>query len=350
MVRGQLDAVRDLLRSAVGTVFPAAQLLVCDGGSTQLDEAVGDCTTETRFDVASLTKALVTTTLVMRLGDAGRLPLDHELRPGVTVRHALAHAGGLPASQPLHELAAAGEPEDLRRAVIEAARTEPLETPPGTRSVYSDLGFILLGDAVEQAAGTRLDLQWAEVAEELGIAASFDPDPAGCAPTRPSPGPEAGPAEELSLAGTVHDDNALAMEGVAGHAGLFATAREVGVVARALISAWCDCTQSWCDRIKKPIAAPATVRAFWTGSGVPGSTWCLGWDRPSPGGSQAGALWPRDGVGHLGFTGCSLWIDPPRGRFVVLLSNRVLLGDGNEAIKTFRPALHDAVVQALARG
>jgi CubicO group peptidase (beta-lactamase class C family) len=129
------------------------------------------------------------------------------------------------------------------------------------------------------------------------------------------------------------------MGGVAGHAGLFATAREVSRIAAALVGAWRGAAD--------PIVATGTVRRFWSPSGTPGSTWCLGWDRPSPGASQAGARWPRDGVGHLGFTGSSLWIDPPRARWVVLLSNRVLFGRDHEAIRAFRPALHDAIVAAL---
>jgi CubicO group peptidase (beta-lactamase class C family) len=89
------------------------------------------------------------------------------------------------------------------------------------------------------------------------------------------------------------------------------------------------------------------VRQFWTPSAVPGSTWCLGWDRPAAIDSSAGTRWPRDGVGHLGFTGCSIWIDPPRARWVVLLSNRVNPTRANERIKQFRPLVHDAIVAAL---
>ncbi len=329
-----MDAVRALLRGGVGAVFPSAQLVVCDRGRTVLDEAVGGCGPDTLFDVASLTKALVTTTLTMRLVDAGRMRLADEVRPGVTVRLLLAHASGLPAWRPLHEIAA--EEADLRRGVVDAARREPLEAAPGARSVYSDLGFILLGDAVERAGGARLDEQWAPIAAGLVVGATFDPDPARCAPARAGEG-------ELSLAGTVHDDNALAMEGVAGHAGLFATARDVSAIAAALVAAWAG-------EAAQPIARTETVRAFWSPCGIPGSTWCFGWDRPSPGASQAGARWPRDGVGHLGFTGCSLWIDPPRARWVALLTNRVYGDAPQDAIKAFRPSLHDAIVGALDGG
>jgi CubicO group peptidase (beta-lactamase class C family) len=330
-------AVRDQLAQAVGRVFPAAQLVVVDAGATVLDEAVGACDPGTIFDVASLTKALVTTTLTMRLLDEGRLKLTDEIRPGMTVRAALAHATGLPAWRPLHERLGE-ESVDPRREMVALARAEPPETAPGVRSVYSDLGFILLGDVVEQAGGARLDEQWAPIAKSLGVAASFEPDPERCAPTRDGGGDR---EWESLLRGTVNDDNALAMEGVAGHAGLFSTGREVAKIGLALVAAWAG---------EDGIVKRETLRDFWSPSGIPRSTWCLGWDSPSLEKSQAGTLWPRDGVGHLGFTGCSLWIDPPRSRLVVLLSNRVY-GDGDrEAIKTFRPALHDAIVRALGAG
>jgi CubicO group peptidase (beta-lactamase class C family) len=332
------DRVLALLHDAVGPVFPAARLIICAAATPLLDESAGDCAADTLFDVASLTKPLVTTTLAMRLVDDGRLSLDHPLRPGVTVRHALCHATGLPAWRPLHE-EIREDAADPRAAIVERIRSFPLEAEPGARSVYSDLGFILLGDALERAGGDRLDALFAPIAAAFAPGATFDPDPARCAPTRPTPPDQ----PELDLRGTVNDDNALALESVAGHAGLFATAGDVSALAAALIAAWSD-------RATSPIARPQTVRAFWTPSGVPGSTWCLGWDRPSPVASQAGARWPRDGVGHLGFTGCSLWIDPPRARWVVLLSNRVYTPAAGDAIKTFRPALHDAIVAALDRG
>jgi CubicO group peptidase (beta-lactamase class C family) len=323
-----IQPVLDLLSSAAGPVFPSAQLLVVDGGATVIDAAVGDCDRDTIFDLASLTKALVTTTLVMRHLDAGRLSLDDELRPGVTVRLALCHASGLPPWRPLLLLGGAPDP---KRTIIEAARTEPLDAPPGTRSAYSDLGFILLGDAVERAGNAPLDEQWASLRL---CDATYHPDPSRCAPT------------EGNLRGIVHDENCRAMGGVAGHAGLFGTARAVGEVANALLAAWRASDGSTNE--SQFIVAPKTLRTFWTPAETPtGSTWCLGWDRPSPGASQAGARWPRTGVGHLGFTGCSLWIDPPRDRYAVLVSNRVFPTRENEAIKRFRPALHDAIVESL---
>jgi CubicO group peptidase (beta-lactamase class C family) len=181
---------------------------------------------------------------------------------------------------------------------------------------------------VERAGGARLDALFAdEVAGPLGLGIGFLPGaPQGVAPT------------EGELVGVVHDENARAMGGVAGHAGLFGTAAGVSALARAHVEAWHG---------RPGRLAPETVRRLWTPSGVPGSTWCFGWDRPSAVGSSAGARWPKAGVGHLGFTGCSLWIDPPRGRWVALVTNRLHPSRANDRIKAFRPLLHDAIIETL---
>lgn len=361
----RLDAVVQELAAAVGVVFPAAQLIVVDGGHTALDVAVGDCDEETWFDVASLTKPLVTANLALRLCAAGRLDLDAELRaPGITVRHALCHATGLPAWLPLASLlppAAAGgglAPPAIRALVRERLLTLPVEAPPGSRSLYSDLGFLLLGEALAETARAPLDVQWQALAEDWGVLATYHP-------LREAPRPAARIAPTLAdpaLRGVVHDENARLL-GSAAHAGLFATARDVSRLTAVLVSAWHGDPPEMIlgGGVRGPIPQ-GLMRLFWSPCGVyvPGSTWCLGWDRPAPlpGPSQAGTRWPREGVGHLGFTGCSLWIDPPRRRWVVLLSNRVYPSVSNaedrrkaresgEAIRRFRPALHDAIVAAL---
>jgi CubicO group peptidase (beta-lactamase class C family) len=320
----------ELLERAAGDVFPSAQLVVIDALQKKHERSVGAVSDATEFDIASLTKALATTTLAMMAVDAGRLSLDEEARPGVSVRHLLAHASGLPAWKLIAP--APGFAND-RSGIVEAVRREPLERAPGAESRYSDLGFILLGDVLERAWGQRLDEAFAErVARPLGVQTAYGPrPPERCAPT------------EGELRGVVHDENARAMGGVAGHAGLFSTAADVAAIATALLGRRAGKTETGSSFA----VSPSTIGEFWRPSGVPASTWCLGWDRPAPQGSSAGARWPRDGVGHLGFTGCSLWLDPPRGRAVVLLSNRVYPTRANERIKAFRPALHDAVVAAL---
>ena len=303
-----LRAVEKLLSDAVGPVFPAAQLVVVDGGRTVLELAVGAATSDTLFDIASLTKPLGTTLLAMMHS----LRLEDEVRAGIRVRDLLSHSSGLPAWKLLG-------PDP-----VGAARVEPLEYPTGEKSLYSDLGFLLLGDQLERVTGRSLAELFVDgIAAQLSVGTTFRPDVARCAPCE-------------GLRGVPHDENARALferGRAAGHAGLFSTAREVSRIVEAHFD----------DRL----VPRATVERFWQPCGVPGSTWCLGWDRPSLGASQAGARWPRQGVGHLGFTGCSIWIDPPRRRWVVLLSNRVEPSRDNQRIKQLRPALHDAIVAAL---
>jgi CubicO group peptidase (beta-lactamase class C family) len=297
--------VDKLLATAVSTVFPSAQCVVVDGGRTVLDLAVGAADARTLFDIASLTKPLSTALLTMLPASAVRL--DEEVRPGITVRDLLSHSSGLPAWKLLGP------------RPVEAARREPLAYPTGTKSVYSDLGFILLGDHLQRRTTLAQATLFADrIAAPLGVETTYTPDASRCAPCE-------------GLRGIVHDENARA--GATGHAGLFSTARDVSRIVAAHFE----------DRL----VPRAIVDRFWQPAGVPGSTWCLGWDRPSATGSSAGAHWPRDGVGHLGFTGCSIWIDPSRRRWVVLLSNRVEPTRDNERIKEFRPRLHDAVVAAL---
>ena len=312
------------LRDATGRAFPAAQLIAVDHFSLVFERATGACEPETLFDIASLTKPLSTATLAMMALEEGALALDDRPRPDVTVAELMTHSSGLPAWKLLGS---------SRAEVLRAVAAEPLVAAPGTIARYSDLGFILLGATVENALGEPLDAAFARrIAQPLGIGTGFGPrEAARCAPT------------EGELAGIVHDENARAMGGVAGHAGLFSTARDVSRIVHALVAAWHGVRSTSTPRL----LPTARVRQMWTPSGVAGSTFCLGWDRPSATGSSAGEKWPRDGVGHLGFTGCSIWIDPPRARWVVLLTNRVHPTRANEAIKQFRPAIHDAIVAAL---
>ena len=318
------ERVVALMADAVGSVFPAAQLVVVDGGKIVHEQAVGEATLQTPFDLASLTKPLSTTALALRMLASGKLSLDDRPRPEATINQLLSHSGGLPGWRALADPAKPGEASRVQ--AIEAARTEPLEYTPGEKSIYSDLGFILLGDAIERAAGERLDVLFRkEIAERHGVDVRFGPVQ------------DAAPTED-GLRGAVHDENCRAMGGVAGHAGLFGDARAVS----ALVGGWVD---AWHG--EGPCVGSDWVQRAWTRAGVPGSTWGLGWDHPDILHSSAGLRWPRDGVGHLAFTGCSIWIDPPRRRWVILLSNRVHPSRANESIKALRPRLHDAVVEAL---
>jgi CubicO group peptidase (beta-lactamase class C family) len=296
-------------------------------------------TPDTIYDLASLTKALVTSLVTMRAVADDRLQLSDPLLPaepqGPTIRQTLAHAGGFVAHRPFHERVA-GEPVTRRRQrIVQLAAAEPRAYPPGTRSVYSDLGFILLGDRLEEVLGQRLDVLARELFAPLQLATLRFGAEIGERPIAPT---QRSATRNRLIVGEVDDLNAWAMEGVAGHAGLFGDAADVAALAHALCATWRD-------------AAPALVpgqllREFWSSAHVPGSTWRLGWDGPAPTGSLAGARISRQAVGHLGFTGCSLWIDPARETFVGVLCNRVhpTVRD-DPRWKALRPALNDAALE-----
>lgn len=286
-----MDPIDPVLNDAEGRVAPAVSAGVWRDGRRVYARDPGRV-----YDLASLTKVLCTAELAVRaFPDLDR---GHPLLPaGVTLRHLLQHASGWPAWRPFH--AEATDRADLVRRVL----ATPPEAPPGARHVYSDLGFIALGAVLEAEAGARLDRLWA------GPLRWGDPraEATGAPP------------------GVVHDDNARRMDGVAPHAGLFGTVDEVA----AVVHGWLDGS-----RVSHPLAR----RAF--SERGPGSH-ALGWDTPSPGGrSTAGAEPPADAVGHLGFTGTSVWLSPERGVVAVLLTNRVALTTDREPINTLRRAFH----------
>jgi CubicO group peptidase (beta-lactamase class C family) len=351
-VAAGFDLLRTTCRAAVtGGATPGLVAVVGMGGRNLLHEAFGSrqidplplpATEDTVYDLASLTKALVTSLLAMQAVGGGRLRLEDPLpgragEAGATVRLALAHASGLPAHRKFYE-----RTRGSAGAVVKLAADEPVEYPPGSRSVYSDLDFILLGDLLARIEGAPLDVLAAErLFRPLGIEALGylgGPTPSvtafGDHPVAPT---ERCPWRGRLLVGEVDDGNAHIMGGVAGHAGLFGTAGAIATLAHALCAAWRDAASPLVDR--------AVLRAFWMPAAVPQSTWRLGWDGPAPHQSVAGALISRTAVGHLGFTGCSLWIDPERETFVLILSNRIhpTVQDGR-AFRALRPTLNDAAL------
>jgi CubicO group peptidase (beta-lactamase class C family) len=293
----ELDA---LLSEAEGHAAPSVSALVVDGGAVRYSRAPGRV-----YDLASLTKPLCTAELAMRALDAGRLALDagHPLLPpGVHVRHLLQHASGWPPHRRFFERA--GRREDVSAAAL----AEPLVHPPGAVHAYSDVGFLALGAVLEQVDGARIDAL-------LRAAWPDHPFAWGHPDSEPTDDRRGGP---------VNDENARAMEGVAPHAGLFGTAEDVVRAAHR-----------WLDG-----AVPMAARAF-TERG-PGSH-TLGWDTAAQDGtSSAGPRPPPDTVGHLGFTGTSVWMSPARGRIAVLLTNRVHYGLDPARIRALRRAFHEA--------
>jgi CubicO group peptidase (beta-lactamase class C family) len=295
------------------------------------------------YDLASLTKALAGSVVAAALVERGMIELDApvsawlDVDDRVTVAHLLQHASGLPAWAPLYQqVAGAWGTRRARQQVMAAARETRLEADPGARHLYSDLGFIVLLELLERVGGARFDRLFdAFVREPAGIDdLRFGGWPGACAT-------EDCPVRGFVVEGTVHDLNAAALGGLSTHAGLFGTAAAVAGLGERLM-----------DAVAEPGLHPGlpgtALGAFWARRG-PGSHVC-GWDTRSPGATTTGARFPDDAVGHLGYTGCSLWMSPSRRLVVTVLTNRVHPVDDLTAIRAARPRIHDAVIDALALG
>lgn len=313
---------------------------------TQVDES-------TIYDLASLTKALCTSLLTMVAVAQGTLELDAQVRhwlpsapQGITLRHLLNHSSGWPAHHKFYgtlcpDAALVAKPHPgLRSQLINLVASTPADVAPGTASTYSDLGFIALGYVVQCALNRPLDEAFEHyIARPLMLQTlRFG--------TRPSDLPRVAPTENCAwrqrlMVGQVHDQNAWLMGGVAGHAGLFGTATDVATVAQSLLRSHAG-TPDHNDPIPTEI-----LRYFWAHQ-TPASTWALGWDRPSPIGSLAGTYLSRTALGHLGFTGCSLWLDPLTQTAVVMLSNRIYPNVYDDPrFRRLRPAMMDAALADL---
>jgi CubicO group peptidase (beta-lactamase class C family) len=321
-------------------------------GTLTYDAYAPDTTEETIFDLASLTKVIATTTLVMRAVDGESLNLDDPVRawmPGwrgadreaVTIRDLLAHTSGLSGYLPFFR-------DHTGRAEFEPAICSlPLEYPPRTRATYSDLGFILLGFILEDAAAKPprvtgvLDPAAKLAAQFRKIASFVTSEPLTFSPPRTwrerTAPTEIDAWRGRLLTGEVHDENTWALGGAAGHSGLFGTASAVGAFARAVLATIAD---------NRALAQPATLREFIRRTPVAGSSRALGWDTMLPT-SSCGTRMSPTAIGHTGFTGTSLWIDWERDYYIVLLTNRVHPTRDNELIRAIRPEFHDAVSLVL---
>jgi serine-type D-Ala-D-Ala carboxypeptidase len=361
----RFGGARALIRDAIASgAFPASSIEVGRGSGAIWRDATGRLTYDpdaapvdvhTVFDLASLTKVIATATLVMRSIDDGRLGLDDPVRrwipewtasdrAGVTIRDLLAHSSGLTGYLPFYRDCSG------RLEFQHAICALPLEYPPGTQSIYSDLGFILLGLILEAAQPASPNFRGAPGAADFSrrldtqfhrLASFFTAEPLRFNPPRawrPHTAPtEIDPWRGRLLTGEVHDENTWALGGVAGHAGLFGTAAGVGAFARAALRTL---------RGEPLLAAPETMRTFATRAGIPGSSRALGWDTMLPTSSCGTGLSPS-AIGHTGFTGTSLWIDWERDLYVVFLTNRVHPSRGNDRIRRIRPLLHDAILAEL---
>jgi serine-type D-Ala-D-Ala carboxypeptidase len=343
-----------VLQDAVGArAFPACSVAVTHRGRLVLLKALGcftyeagaeAATTTSIFDLASLTKVVSTTTMAMILYERGLLDLEMPVaavvpefaandpsRDDVSVHMLLAHSSGLPAYEKLFLRAR------TRDEVLAAAFTTPLVAVPGAKAKYSDIGFIVLAVALERIADESLDgFCQREIFGPLGMShSSFNP-PVSWRSSIP-PTADDRTFRNRIIQGEVQDENASVLGGVAGHAGLFATAQDVASFAHAILQGG------------RPIMRPETISLFTRReSNPPGTSRALGWDTPSSP-SQSGKYFSARSFGHLGYTGTSLWIDPERQLSVTLLTNRTWPDCSNKAIKEVRPRFHDGVIEALER-
>jgi CubicO group peptidase (beta-lactamase class C family) len=364
---GGLEAVDAVVRRALAAAaFPGGVLAIGRGGELahlrafgrlSYDEGAAAVEPDTIYDLASLTKVVVTTTLAMMLVDEGKLDLDARVRdfhPGfaggakdrVTLRQLLTHSGGLLWWAPLYK-ELQGKAAYLQRIVA-----MDLDYEPGTKAVYSDLGLILLGDVVERLGGAPLaELARERVSGPLGMRDTLFRPPADLVP-RVAP-TENDPWRGRVLRGEVHDENAFALGGVAPHAGLFGTAPDLARFAAMLLDE---------GRFSgRRLVSRATIELFTERAGVPLASRALGWDTPAnetgersstpgaPGYTSAGTLLSPRSFGHTGFTGTSIWIDPERELYVILLTNRVHPTRENNKIRAVRAEVADAAVRALER-
>ena len=349
------------LQSQVDSAFPGAAIAVGRHDSLMLLTAVGHygaddprpVTPETIYDLASLTKVIGLTTAVMMLVDSGKLDLDAPVQryvpafqgPGkerVTMRQLLTHSSGLPAWRRLYAEAA------NREQALALVDTTPLLRQPGDTFVYSDLGAITLTQAVEAITGQRLnDFLDARLFGPLGMQSTRFLPPQSRR-DRIAPTENDSSFRHRILRGEVHDENAGRLGGVSGHAGLFSDAPDLAKFAQWLLEGRRGAAEgggSSSGGLRR--LSPTLVTEFTTRQNTPpGSSRALGWDTPSENSSAGTKLGPN-AFGHTGFTGTSIWLDPDRDLFIILLTNRVNPTRANTKILQVRRRVADLVVDAL---
>lgn len=361
--------VERALSDGLRDTYSAAVLFIMEGGRIAYKKAFGksygsdsqEINEDAVFDVASITKAVCTVTVVVSLVGDSRLSLEKRIEDffepsslaqglgDATIEDILSHSSGLRDYVPFFRKAfEKGDDfvgtDQCRKFMFESARKEPLAYKRNERSLYSDLGFMILTEIIEKVAGERFDVLCNKTFKRLSMERS------SFVPWREKEAQKIFGAAELveteyyewlkaKARGVVHDENCYAMGGVSGHAGLFTTAPDLarfcaeilkGMEGRSRIFPR-ELAQRFFQRRKLPVD----------------STWALGWDTPTEAKSQSGRHFSKNSIGHLGYTGCSVWIDLDKKISVIFLSNRVSRGRDGAAIKRLRPRLHDLVMEAL---
>jgi len=346
------DAIRATLDRAVAdSAFPGAFVIVgthdrilAKYGAGHLDWQPSPAPTDsTMWDMASLTKVIAMTSLMMQLVEQHKIELDAPVqrylpswtgpnKEKVTVRHLLTHSSGLPAWRPLYKEAADAD------AAMRLAYATPLDTLPGIRMVYSDIGGILMGEIVRVVSGERIDQYFSRhITVPLKLHDSMFLPPASLLP-RIAP-TEIDPWRQRHLRGEVHDENAAMLGGVSGHAGLFSSGRDLARIAQLYLN------HGTLDGVR--IWKAETIAQFTAVQDSAFSNRALGWETPT-GTNSAGHVMKRPAFGHTGFTGTSMWIDPAHDVFIVLLTNRVNPTRANLKISGVRQALADSVMKYIA--
>jgi serine-type D-Ala-D-Ala carboxypeptidase len=369
-------AVEDAFKEALAEgTFPGAVLIVAKGEEIRYHEAFGarslvpektPMQRDTIFDLASLTKPLATTPAIMLLVREKKIRLDDRVtrffpnfavlgKMHITFRHLLAHCSGLPAWKAYFENIVRDQQRGkvnfvasraAKHFVFEQIHREKALSVPGSQALYSDLGYMLLGETVEEISGWSLDRYcYDKVFKPLGLRSTSFVDLTQLRSRRLQPihemiaPTENCPWRKRVLCGEVHDDNAYAMGGVAGHAGLFSNAEDI----HRFVLRMRKCMAGADPFLPAPVVEEFLARD----AAVPASTFALGWDTPSAENSSSGSFFSPHSVGHLGFTGTSIWWDLEKDCHVILLTNRVHPSRSNDKIKGFRPHIHNLIMKSI---
>jgi len=363
-IRGRGHRVKELLEKGAGEgVFPGAVLFVAKSDEILFFQEIGHLSLspeavpmskDTIFDLASLTKPLATTLAIMKLAGRGHMALDQPLsdiittcplrdKKDLTPRLLLNHSAGFPDWKPFYldlvKLRKEKRKSLLREWIIE----EPFAYPPGKGCLYSDLGFMILEWVIEEAAGMSM----ASFLEQnfyrlLSLEKIFLGSKSSSMTFKKEAfaATEACPWRKELIQGEVHDENAYSLGGYSGHAGLFGDAQGLFTLVNLLREHYLGRRDDYLEM--------DMVKAFFKRQDmVDGCTWALGWDTPSAKDSSSGHYFSPKSVGHLGFTGTSVWVDLARDIMVIFLTNRIHPSRHNEKIRAFRPILHDLVMEEL---
>lgn len=384
---------REMKKAVSSGVFPAADLLVAKNGEEIFHGRYGDAREGSCFDIASITKPICTATLCMMLVEEGLIKLEDSVyqwlggarephHKQMLISNLLEHTSGLPRWQPYYrelplDLVGTGGGEKF---LLESCFGEPLVCKPGEKTIYSDVGYILLGEVIEQAAGAPLDVLFANrIARPLNLTETFfvrsigKPSYTGRRTFATSdqhvPTPKSSPPEkrgekkrrfmptedcpwrERVIHGEVHDQNTYALGGVSGQAGLFSTASDVNQFVYEFVRCYFG-ESDWIPQgaiarfINKERFSKLSSRRK---SSKGEETFFGGWNIPSVDNSSSGHYFSNESIGHLGYTGCSLWLDLKKKFWVVLLSNRIHPSITNEKIRGFRPLIHDLIYEELLK-